>query len=169
LGQVVSQAELISLRGGWKHAGQVVVCASGCFDLLHPGPIHLLEHAKLLGDFLVVAIESDAAARARIGRGSDLLRNAPQRPVAPATEPVEILAVFAAVDYTTEFDARSSSEFLARLLPDVAVVGGPADKSSIARNQQGQIERLGCEIVRVPLEPGYSTTLLIDPVLELRS
>jgi bifunctional ADP-heptose synthase (sugar kinase/adenylyltransferase) len=164
--QVVSQAELISRRGGWKRAGQAVVCPSSRFDLRHPGHICLLEHANPLPGIRVVAIE---AARARIGWGSASRRNVPERPVTPATERDETPATLAAVDYATEFDERSSSKFLARLLPDVTVLGGKGEKGSIARNEQQQIERLGCKIVRVPLEPGHRTTLLIDRILELRS
>lgn len=78
-------------------------------------------------------------------------------------------AALPAVDYTTEFDERSGSEFPAQCLPDVALVGGKGEKGSIARNEPQQIERLGCKIVRVPLESVYRTTLLIDRILELRS
>lgn len=146
-----------------------MVCASGCFDLLHPGHIRLLEHAKSLGDVLVVAIESDAAARARFGERGNSSRKMPQRPVTPAAERAGILAALAAVDFVTEFDGRSAGEFLAKLLPDVAVLGGKAEMDSIVRDQTPKIERLSCKIVRVPLEPGYSTALLPDRILELRS
>jgi hypothetical protein len=65
--KVVSQAEQISRRGGWKRAGQVVARASGCLDLLHRGHFRLPQRPNSLPD-LRVAIESDAAARARIAR-----------------------------------------------------------------------------------------------------
>jgi len=36
-----------------------VVLVGGAFDILHYGHIHFLKHAKALGDYLVVALESD--------------------------------------------------------------------------------------------------------------
>jgi hypothetical protein len=65
--QVVSQAEQISRRGGWKRAGQVELRAGDCLDLLHPGHIRLPQRANPLPD-IRVAIASDAAARAPIVR-----------------------------------------------------------------------------------------------------
>jgi rfaE bifunctional protein nucleotidyltransferase chain/domain len=167
LGQVVSQAELISRRGAWKRAGKVVVCASGCFDLLHPGHIRLLEHARSLGDILVVAIESDASVHARSEARTAPGRSAPPRPITRAAERAEILAALAAVDSVVEFEGAASHEFLARFLPDVVLVGGSTGSDSVALRDADELERLGCRIARVPLEPGYSTALLIERIREL--
>lgn len=35
------------------------VLVGGCFDIVHYGHIHFLSEAKKLGDFLIVALESD--------------------------------------------------------------------------------------------------------------
>ena len=160
LGQVVSQAELLSRRGGWKHAGQGVVCAAGCFDLLHPGHVRLLEQARGLGDLLVVVLESDEAARRRFSQPKVPDRNTPPRPVTPAAERAEIVAALAAVDYVTIVEDGSPREFLARFSPDIFVMASPSELSDL--------ERLGCKIVRVAPEPGYSTSLLIERIREAR-
>ncbi|HXQ27215.1 MAG TPA: adenylyltransferase/cytidyltransferase family protein [Candidatus Acidoferrales bacterium] len=172
MGQVVSQSELISYRGRWKGAGKGVVCASGCFDLLHPGHIRLLEQARSLGDILVVALESDAAARKRFGPreaapGNGAKKNAP-RPITPAAERAEILAALAAVDYVVEFDEPSPRSFLEAFLPDVFVEGS-ASRRDVASPEAGALEALGCKVVRVPFEPGYSTALLIQRITESRA
>jgi rfaE bifunctional protein nucleotidyltransferase chain/domain len=169
LGQVVLQAELISRRGGWKHAGLGVVCASGCFDLLHPGHIRLLEYAKSLGKILVVAIEGDRAARARFGNGNAPHRRLTDRPIHPGALRAEILAALAAVDFVTAVESGSPQDFIARFLPDVVVLGGSAGTDPAARRDAGDVERPGCRVVRVPLEPGYSTTRLIERIQELRA
>jgi D-glycero-beta-D-manno-heptose 1-phosphate adenylyltransferase len=169
LGQVVSQSELISRRGQWKGAGKGVVCASGGFDLLHPGHIRLLEHAKSLGDILVVAIESDAAIRARSASRNGSPGNNLARPITPATERAEILAALAAVDYVVEFEGISSREFFARLLPDVVAIGGGTGLDPAANREAADLEALGCKIARIPLEPGLSTTRLIERILEPRA
>ncbi|MGD0955393.1 MAG: adenylyltransferase/cytidyltransferase family protein [Candidatus Acidiferrales bacterium] len=165
MGQVVSQAELILRRGEWKRNGHGVVCASGCFDLVHPGHIRLLEQARSLGDVLVVAVQSDASFRKGFVPAK---RAAPEiaRPIIPAAERMEILAALAAVDYAVEFDAPSPHGFLLRLAPDVFVEGGTARESSL---RESESETLGCRIVRFPLEPGYSTARLIERITELRA
>jgi len=164
LGQVVSQAELISLRGGWKHAGRGVVCASGCFDLLHPGHSRFLEQARAFGDVLVVAIESDEAVRARFAQQD---RNTSARPFNPAAERAEVLAALAAVDFVTVVEGESPVRFLARLSPEIVVTA--AGRDATADREPSDLERLACKVVRVAPEPGYSTTLLIGRILESHS
>jgi len=168
LGQVVSQSELISRRGQWKRAGKGVVCASGCFDLLHPGHIRFLEHARSLGDVLVVAIESDATAGARSAPGNGSGRKVPARPITPFAERAEILAALAAVDCVVEFEGSSPREFLGHLLPDVVVIGGSGGSDQSTHHDTSELEALGCKVVRIPLEPGYSTSRLIERILERR-
>ena len=36
-----------------------IILAGGCFDVLHPGHISFLSHAKKIGGALVVFVESD--------------------------------------------------------------------------------------------------------------
>jgi D-beta-D-heptose 7-phosphate kinase / D-beta-D-heptose 1-phosphate adenosyltransferase len=143
------------------------VCASGCFDLLHPGHIRFLEHAKNLGKILVVAIEGDRVARARFGNGP--LRRSTDRPIHPAAVRTEILAALAAVDFVTAVESGSPQDFIARFLPDVVLLGGSAETDPAARRDPGELERLGCRVMRVPLEPGYSTSRLIERIQELRA
>jgi rfaE bifunctional protein nucleotidyltransferase chain/domain len=171
LGQVVSQSELMHHRGGWKRNGQGVVCVSGCFDLLHPGHIRLLEQARALGDVLVVAVQGDAGVRAAAGPAAHEKpgKSTPLRPIIPAAERAEILAALAAVDYVVEFDEASPCEFLARLLPDVFVRGAAAGGEEGASPDDKALEAMGCRVVRVPLEPGYSTARLIGRISELRA
>jgi rfaE bifunctional protein nucleotidyltransferase chain/domain len=159
LGQVVSQRELIPRRGERKQTGEGVVCAYGAFDLLHPGHIRLLEQAREYGKFLVVAVQSDAAVRVAAANA--------ERPVIPAAERAEILAALSAVDFAV-VTGDSPAEFLQKLRPDVFVCGDEADgeASSAARNalDRGDLGAMGCKVVRLPLEPGYSTTRLIERI-----
>ena len=144
------------------------MCASGCFDLLHPGHIRLLEYARSLGNVLVVAIEGDAAARARFGNGNVSIRLSTNRPIHPAAIRTEILAALAAVDFVTAVESGSPQDFLARFLPDVVVLGGSAGTDLAERRDTGELECLGCRVARVPLEPGYSTSRLIERIEGLR-
>ena len=52
-------AELVALRRRWKREGRSVALANGCFDLLHPGHVTLLEAARAQAEVLIVALNSD--------------------------------------------------------------------------------------------------------------
>jgi rfaE bifunctional protein nucleotidyltransferase chain/domain len=141
---------------------------SGCFDLLHPGHIRLLEHANSLADILVVAVESDMAAGVRLGPRNGSSKKIPARPITPSAERAEILAALAAVAYVVEFQGPSPREFLARLMPDLIVLGGSGGSDQSVPREFADLEALGCKIARIPLEPGYSTSGLIERILERR-
>jgi rfaE bifunctional protein nucleotidyltransferase chain/domain len=162
LGQVVSQTELILRRGPWKGDGRVVVCAKGSFDLLHPGHIRLLEQARSLGDILVVAVRSDASARASHESGKIAAPDSIVHPVTPAVERMEILAALAAVDYVVEVDDQAWPEFCLRLSPDVIVRGAGSDASPSDADPVSTVGRR--KVINLPLEPGYSAAQLIERI-----
>src|SRR5665213_226994 len=87
LGNVASQHELILHRRKWKDNGQRVVLVCGCFDLLHPGHVRLLERARSLGDVLVVAIRDDVSVRKdaayAVTAREGARRISPHRPITP--------------------------------------------------------------------------------------
>ncbi len=143
-----------------------MVCAAGAFDLLHPGHVRLLEQAHGLGDILVVALRSDASVR------SNKKLDAPHagaRPITPATERAEILAALAAVDHVVEFDEATPREFFARLAPDVVVKGGEAGSEETAFLDDEAVKAAGGRVVRVALEPGYSTSFLLERISQLHA
>jgi D-beta-D-heptose 7-phosphate kinase/D-beta-D-heptose 1-phosphate adenosyltransferase len=156
VGQVVSQDDLILVVAGRKRNGQRVVFTNGCFELLHPGHIRCLERARALGDLLVVAINSDASARQIKGD---------PRPLVPQEERAEILAALAAVDYVAIFNAPTPREMIARLLPDVLVKGGDWGPEEIVGREE--VEAAGGCVVSVPLEPGYSTSGILERLRNL--
>ena len=58
-----SREELLVERGRWKQDGKRVVLTNGCYDVLHPGHVRLLEQARSLGDVLVLALNSDESVQ----------------------------------------------------------------------------------------------------------
>jgi D-glycero-beta-D-manno-heptose 1-phosphate adenylyltransferase len=161
LAQVVSQENLISNREGWKANRQCVVFVGGRFDLLHPGHIRLLEQARSHGDILVVGVQGDEAVRAHASESPSANHGANHsRPITPAAERAEILAALAAVDYVVEYDDPSADNLIARLAPDIVVEGG----SPLLRTQAPPAEPTHTRLVRILLEPGFSTTRLIERV-----
>jgi rfaE bifunctional protein nucleotidyltransferase chain/domain len=172
LGKVVTQSELIVQRREWKRNGRRVVLVGGCFDLLHPGHIRLLEQARSLGDVLVIALESDASVRARnnaMGEPPKGVNRSLPRPITSAAERAEILAALACVDYVFEVAETGLSEFLAELAPDILVKGGSAAPGKDVVVEERSAQAAGARIVRIPLEPGYSTTRLVERIQQLRA
>lgn len=165
---IVSQTDLIFQRREWKRNGKRVVCAVGAFDLLHPGHVRLLEHARDLGDILVVGVQGDATDTAS---SPPTATDTPTRRtrVNPATERAEILDSLAAVDYVTEYDEATPREFIARLAPDVLARGGEISSNQPDFLDDEAVRACGGKVVRIPLEPGYSTSRLLERIKNIHA
>jgi rfaE bifunctional protein nucleotidyltransferase chain/domain len=128
----------------------------GAFDLLHPGHIRLLEEARGLGDILVVAVLSDASVASEKG---------PSRPITPSMERAEILAALSAVESVVELDDESSHlDFIVQLAPDVIVEGGQIGSHRHVFRGSDVVKATGAQFVYIPLEPGHSTSRLIERI-----
>jgi D-glycero-beta-D-manno-heptose 1-phosphate adenylyltransferase len=154
MGRIVSQEALLQLVGREVRGSRRVVFTNGCFDLLHPGHIRLLEQARSLGDALVVGLNSDGSVR-RVKGDS--------RPLIPEMERAEVLAALAAVDFVVIFDEATPREIIARLLPDVLVKGADWGANEIVG--RAEVEGAGGKVVSVPLQPGYSTTRILQRII----
>ena len=153
MAHLYTRAELVEQRQRWKLEGKTVVFTNGCYDLLHPGHIRLLEQARSLGDVLILALNSDASVRRFKG---------PSRPISPEQERAEVAAALEAVDAVTLFDEDTPRELIAEVLPDVLVKG--ADWSHFIAGRE-EVEAAGGKVMTVPMEPGYSTTNIVERAL----
>jgi rfaE bifunctional protein nucleotidyltransferase chain/domain len=144
-----SRDEILQQRRRWKDEGKTVVFTNGCYDLLHPGHVRLLEQARSLGDVLILALNSDASVRRAKGD---------TRPILPEGERAELAGALEAIDAVTLFDEDTPRELIAEVLPDVLVKG--ADWSHFVAGRE-EVEAAGGRVVTLPLEPGYSTTNLV--------
>jgi D-glycero-beta-D-manno-heptose 1-phosphate adenylyltransferase len=138
-----------------KEQGGKIVFTNGCFDLLHPGHTRYLWAARQLGDYLVVAVNSDRSVREIKGEG---------RPVTAQEDRTEVLAALDFVDGVVVFDEDNPLEVIRCLLPDVLVKGGdwPEDKIIGAE----VVKEAGGEVKRIPFVSGYSTTTIITKIRE---
>jgi rfaE bifunctional protein nucleotidyltransferase chain/domain len=145
-----NRAELVEERRGWKREGKTVVFTNGCYDLLHPGHIRTLERARSEGDILILALNSDASTRRMKG---------PSRPIVSEGERSALALALEAVDAVVFFDEETPRELIANVLPDVLVKG--ADWSHFVAGRE-EVEAAGGRVVLLPMEPGYSTTNIVD-------
>lgn len=153
MGRFYSRAELAEQRALWKREGKTVVFTNGCYDLLHPGHVRLLEQARSMGDVLILALNSDASVRRMKG---------PSRPLLPEEDRVEMALALEAVDAVTLFDEDTPRELIGLVLPDVLIKG--ADWSHFVAGRE-EVEATGGKVLTVALEPGYSTTNLVERIL----
>jgi D-beta-D-heptose 7-phosphate kinase/D-beta-D-heptose 1-phosphate adenosyltransferase len=142
---------LVRERHEGRAAGRRVVFTNGCFDLLHPGHVALLEAARAEGDLLVVGVNSDRSVRELKGAG---------RPAIPEAERAEALLALEAVDRVVVYDDPTPAAVIGALVPDVLVKG--ADWAADAIVGADVVTAAGGRVVRVGLVPGRSTTALLE-------
>jgi rfaE bifunctional protein nucleotidyltransferase chain/domain len=145
-------------------AGERAVFTNGYFDLLHLGHVRYLEEARNLGDFLVLALNSDDSARKFKGSG---------RPITPQMERAEILAALTCVDYVTIFEEATANALVNLLQPAIYVKGGDYAGSSDGTPDTNRlpeakvVQSYGGTIRLIPYVPGHSTTELIATIKRL--
>ena len=153
MGVFYSRPELIRARAEWRREGRTVVLTNGCYDLLHPGHIRLLERARSLGDLLILALNTDASVARLKG---------PTRPLICEGERARMALALEAVDAVTLFDEDTPRELIAQVLPDVLIKG--ADWAHFIAGRE-EVEAAGGKVMALALEPGYSTTNIVEGLL----
>ena len=108
------------------------IFVNGTFDVLHPGHLDLLNYAKSLGDFLLVAIDSDSRVASK--KGLD-------RPFNPQYHRQKLLENLKAVDEVVVFDSDQELTQTVKILrPDIMVVGSDyQDKTVIGSEYARQL------------------------------
>ncbi len=80
----------------------------------------------------------------------------------PEADRAALAAALEAVDAVTLFDEETPRQLVAALLPDVLVKG--ADWSHFIAGRE-EVEASGGKVVAIPLQPGYSTTNIVERIL----
>ena len=155
--RVLTETQVAALVAEERSKGGRIVFTSGIFDLLHPGHVRYLEEARALGDVLIVGLNADESVRRNKGPG---------RPITPQDERAEVLAALASVDGVVVFQEDTPADIIRRIQPDILVKGAdlPADQI-VGRDT---VEARGGRVVVVPVEPGYSTTSIVERIRNAR-
>jgi D-beta-D-heptose 7-phosphate kinase/D-beta-D-heptose 1-phosphate adenosyltransferase len=91
-----------------------LVFTNGCFDILHPGHIKLLQFAKTKADKLVVALNSDESVRKQ-KKNHPLVNNLDYRKL--------MISSLECVDFVVHFEEDTPYELIDTIRPDVLVKG----------------------------------------------
>jgi len=151
--KVKSHGELVTIVRRAKRDGKTVVFTNGCFDLLHPGHVHVLRQAKSLGDLLLVAVNTDRSVKSIKGSS---------RPVIHDTDRAQLIAALEMVDYVTLFDDPEPTQLITALKPDVLVKGGDWRSDEIVGSQI--VEQYGGKVAVIPYLKGFSTSGIIERI-----
>ncbi|MBF0498623.1 MAG: 3-deoxy-manno-octulosonate cytidylyltransferase [Candidatus Riflebacteria bacterium] len=128
------------------------VFTNGCFDILHPGHVALLQKARSFGELLIVGVNTDGSVK-RLGKGAN-------RPFHSLDNRMTTLAAMACVDYVLAFDEDTPLELIKRLTPKVLVKGGDYTRSTVVGADH--VEKNGGRVEIIPLVAGHSTTRILE-------
>jgi D-glycero-beta-D-manno-heptose 1-phosphate adenylyltransferase len=155
--RALSLADAVALVARLRAEGRSIVFTNGVYDLLHPGHVRYLQAARAEGDALIVGVNSDRSVRANKG---------PERPINPEQERAELIAALAAVDAAVIFDEDTPHAIISALQPDVLVKG--ADWAADQIVGRDVVEARGGRVVRATIEPGHSTTGIVERIRAAR-
>ena len=147
LRKVVTAAAAAEAAERWRTRGYTVGFTNGCFDLLHPGHVHLLEQCRAMCDRLIVGINSDASVKRLKG---------PARPAQPEAARAAVLASLASVDLVCLFEEDTPLEILRQIKPDLLVKGADYTVQQVVGARE--VQSWGGRVALAELLPGHSTT-----------
>ncbi len=149
--KIFETIELKRLRENWKNENKKVVFTNGCFDILHLGHVDYLEKASLLGDILIVALNTDASVKKIKGES---------RPVNNEYARQRLIAALGFVDAVLLFDEQTPEQLIQTLCPDILVKGSDYNVENIVG--ASFVISNGGEVKTIDLVEGFSTTNLIN-------
>jgi len=154
MSEIISLEDLISKRKKARDDGDTVVFTNGCFDILHRGHVEYLQSAKMLGDILIIGLNSDRSVQLLKGKN---------RPIILQEDRAFILIGLQAVDYVCIFDEETPEKIIAAVLPDVLVKGGDYEIGDILGKET--VMEAGGEVLTIDLIEGKATKVIIDIIV----
>jgi D-beta-D-heptose 7-phosphate kinase/D-beta-D-heptose 1-phosphate adenosyltransferase len=134
----------------WRRGGAAIGFTNGCFDLIHPGHVRLLNKARARCDRLVVGLNTDASVQRLKG---------PARPVQNEVARATVMASIAAVDLVVLFDEDTPLELIMALRPDLLFKGADYREDQVVGGDV--VKGYGGKVSLIDLEAGHSTTGII--------
>lgn len=148
--KIVTRSEAKSISDSWRSQGLMVGFTNGCFDLLHPGHIQLLEKSAENCDRLIVALNSDLSVSRLKG---------PHRPVQKQNARARVMAALGMVDLVVIFEEETPAELIEELMPEILIKGSDYTLETVVG--ANVVTRAGGQVLLVDLIPDSSTTALI--------
>lgn len=139
----------------FRAVGKKMVFTNGCFDILHAGHVHYLEAASLLGDGLLVALNTDESVQR--------LEKSPARPLQSSSSRVRVMAALGFVTGVVLFNEDTPKEIIEFITPHILVKGADYSIENIVGAEW--VLQHGGEVKTLDFVPGYSTTQIEKKIL----
>ncbi|MBS1091126.1 D-glycero-beta-D-manno-heptose-7-phosphate kinase [Gluconobacter sp. Dm-74] len=149
-GALVPVKQAARIVESWQRHGAKVVFTNGCFDLVHPGHVSLLQAAARAGDRLIVALNTDSSVSRLKG---------PTRPIQKEDARARVIGALRAVDLVVLFDDDTPLDVIRTLKPDILVKGADYTEDQVVGADV--VKGYGGKVVLVDLVDGQSTTRLV--------
>jgi len=151
--KILDTAGLQERIAQWRARGLSVGFTNGCFDIVHPGHISLIEQASAACDRLIVALNDDASVKRLKGEG---------RPVQPEGARARVIASLAGVDGVVLFADDTPLAMIEAVRPDVLVKGADYSVDEVVGGEL--VASYGGRVVLADLVDGFSTTDTISRI-----
>ena len=151
--RVISFSECVAVRQRLRNENRRVVLTNGCFDVLHRGHFEYLERSASLGDFLIVAVNSDSSIQTLKG---------PDRPLNNEQDRAFAIASLRCVDLAFVFPGPRLSSELRAIAPDIYTKAGDYTVESLDPDERRALHDVAAEIRILPFIAGHSTTSLLQ-------
>jgi len=152
--KLVDLPKALDLINFWRTEDQEIIFTNGCFDILHPGHIDLLEQAKELGQKLIVGLNSD--------RSIQKLKGA-NRPINNQWDRSRVLSGLACIDLIIVFEEETPQALIEAIKPNVLVKGSDYKIENIVG--ANLVIANGGTVKTLSLVKGYSTITIINRIL----
>ena len=150
---IVNLKDFKEIREKIKRENNKLVFTNGCFDILHRGHVTYLNEARSLGDYLIVAVNSDESVKKLKGPG---------RPINNEQDRAFILDNLKSVDYVMIFNEDTPYDLIKEIIPDYLVKGGDWKKEDIVGYDI--VEENEGEVLSLNYVNDYSTTSVIEKI-----
>jgi D-beta-D-heptose 7-phosphate kinase/D-beta-D-heptose 1-phosphate adenosyltransferase len=151
---MLASRELIGrISSELKQSGKKVVFTNGCFDILHAGHVRYLNESAVLGDILIIGLNSDSSVR---------LLKGDNRPLNSQGDRAEVLLGLSSVDFVSIFDEETPFELINIVRPHIITKGGDYNPDEVVGADI--VSEYGGIVKIIPLVEGRSTTNVISRI-----
>ena len=153
--KIVPTSSAILTVQNWRKSGYKIGFTNGCFDLLHPGHISLLNQAKSSCDKLVVGLNSDHSVQQLKGIN---------RPIQSEDARAQVLSSLETVDLVVIFTEETPVLLIEEILPDLLIKGSDYKEDEVVGGEF--VIKNGGKILLADIVSGFSTTNTINKLLD---